>query len=77
MAKPLTQADVDRWADRLREDGYPYIGPREHNYWQLLPDGRIHSIWTNDDGVFETTEDDVISTIEEIDESVYCWIYDC
>lgn len=70
--RPLTQRTLDIWADNLREDGYPYIGSREHNYWRLLPDGRIRSEWKG-----EPLSEATVSTEEEIAESVYCWAHDC
>jgi hypothetical protein len=74
----LTQSELDRWADNLREDGYPYIGSRAINHWELQADGRIRSIWRNNASEeFEYDDDDTFSTEEEIAESVYCWVHDC
>lgn len=73
---PVTQSDIDEWFGGWRDAGYPYMGSEEHNRHILMADGRIRSIWTNDDGEFEYTDDDVIVTIEEAAESFHAWQYD-
>ena len=73
----MTQLELSRWADNLRDAGYPYIGHAGINYWRLESDGRIRSIWKYaEDTEFVEDEDDVIQTIEEIEESVRAWVYD-
>jgi hypothetical protein len=73
---PTTQSEVDRvFADWLYA-GYPYMGSAEHNRHVLEPDGRIRSMWKNDAGEFQFTEDDVIQSFEEWCESFDAWRYD-
>jgi anaerobic glycerol-3-phosphate dehydrogenase len=72
----LTQERLDEIADNLRAEGYPYIGSAEHNRWELTEDGLIRHLWTDDNGVFVYDEDDVIETMEELEESYRAWYYD-
>lgn len=71
-----TQADVDRMFADMEYAGYPYMGSPEHNRHVLEPDGRIRSMWCNDDGEFQFDEDDVIQSVEEWIESFDAWRYD-
>ena len=76
MEHKMTQADVDAMFADWEYAGYPYMGSAEHNRHILEPDGRIRSVWKNDDGEFIPTEDDVIQTLEEWCESFDAWRYD-
>lgn len=72
----ITQKDVDEWFSGMEYAGYPYMGSAENNRHILLADGRIRSIWSNDDGEFIPDDDDVILTVEEWAESFDAWRFD-